>query len=99
MRLVNTAAVPFNPITMLNVHLPNDMNPFNNRPLTQERLVEFDHFSRGLVCKAKRRMPKECIVGNFSNEDMVEERRRQYKLYEDACAIVLQDRIKCVTTY
>ena len=73
-RLVNTAAVPFNPITTLNVHLPNDVDPFNNRPLTQERLVEFDHFSRGLVCKAKRRMPKECIVGNFSNEEMVEER-------------------------
>jgi hypothetical protein len=98
-RLVNTAAVLFNPTTTLNVHLPDDADPFNNRPLTQERLVEFDHFSRGLVCKAKRCMPKGCIVGNFSNEDMVEERRRQYKLYEDARANVLQDRIKCVTTY
>jgi len=53
----------------------------------------FDQFSRGLVCEAKRRMPNGCIVGNFSNEEMVEERRRQYKLYEDARANVLQDRI------
>ena len=68
MRLVNTAAVPFYPITSLNVHLPNDVDPFNNRPLSQERLVEFDQFSRGLVCEAKRRMPKGCTVGNFSSE-------------------------------
>ena len=38
-------------------------------------------------------MPKGCIVGNYSNEEMVEKRRRQYKLYEDACANLLQDRI------
>ena len=72
-RLDNTAAVPFNPITTLNVHLPNDVGPFNNRPFSQEILVEFDQFSCKLVCEAKRRMPKECIVGNFSNEEMVEE--------------------------
>jgi hypothetical protein len=69
-RLVNTAAVSFNPITTLNVHLPNDEDPFNNRPLSQERLVEFDQFSRGLVCEVKRRMPKRCIAGNFSNKEM-----------------------------
>ena len=96
-RLANTVAVPFNPITTLNVHLPNDVDPFNNRPLSQEQLVEFDQFSRGLVCEAKRRMPNGCIVGNFSNEEMVEERRRQYKLYEDARANVLQDRINKAT--
>ena len=97
MRLANTVAVPFNPITTLNVHLPNDVDPFNNRPLSQEQLVEFDQFSRGLVYEAKRRMPNGCIVGNFSNEEMVEERRRQYKLYEDARANVLQDRINKAT--
>ena len=42
-------------------------------------------------------MPNGCIVGNFSNEEMVEERRRQYKLYEDARANVLQDRINKAT--
>jgi hypothetical protein len=52
MRLVNTAAVPLNSITTLNVHLPNDVDPFNNRPMLQERLVEYDQFSRGLVCEA-----------------------------------------------
>jgi hypothetical protein len=49
------------------------------------------------VCEAKRRMSKGCIVGNFSNEEMVEERRRLYKHYEDARANVLQDRINKAT--
>ena len=73
-RLVNTAAVPFNLITTLNIHLPNDVDPFNYRPFLPERLVEFDQFSRGLVCEAKRRIPKGCIVRNFSNDEMVEEK-------------------------
>ena len=38
-------------------------------------------------------MPAGCLVGNFSNDETVEERRRQYRLYEDARANVLQDRI------
>jgi hypothetical protein len=46
-RLVNTVAIPINPITTLNVHLPNDVDLFNNRPLSQQRLAEFDQFSRG----------------------------------------------------
>ena len=51
-RLVNTVARPFNPISTLNVHLPNDVDPINNMPLTPERLVEFDQFSRGLANEA-----------------------------------------------
>ena len=62
-------------------------------PLTPQRLVEFDQFSRGLANEAQRRMPAGCIVGNFSNDEMVEERKRQYNLYENARATVLQDRI------
>ena len=69
------------------------MDPITNRPLTPERLVEFDQFSRGLANEAQRRMPAGCIVGDFSNDEMVEERRRQYRLYEAARANVLQDRI------
>ena len=92
-RLVNTVARPFNPISTLNFHLPNDLDPITNRPLTPERLVEFDQFSRGLANEAQRRMPAGCIVGNFSNDEMVEERKRQYSLYENARATVLQDRI------
>ena len=38
-------------------------------------------------------MPAGCTVGNFSNDEMVEERKRQYSLYQAACANVLQDRI------
>ena len=38
-------------------------------------------------------MPAGCTVGNFSNDEMVEERRRQYSLYQTARANVLQDRI------
>ena len=92
-RLVNTVARPFNPISTLNVHLPNDVDSINNMPLSPERLAEFDQFSRGLANEAQRRMPEGCTVGNFSNDEMVEERRRQYRLYEDARTNVLQDRI------
>ena len=92
-RLVKAAATPFNPISTLNVHLPNDVDPINNMPLSPERLVEFDQFSRGLANEAQRRMPAGCTVGNFSNDGMVEERRRQYSLYQAARANVLQDRI------
>ena len=77
----------------MNVHLPNDVDPINNMPLSPEQLVEFDQFSQGLANEAQRRMPAGCIVGNFSNDEMVEERRRQSRLYEDARANVLQDRI------
>ena len=62
-------------------------------PLSPDRLVEFDQFSRRLANEAQRRMPAGCIVGKFSNDEMVQERRRQYRLYEDARANVLQDRI------
>ena len=62
-------------------------------PLSPERLVEFDQFSRGLANEAQRHMPEGCIVDNFSDDEMVEERRRQYRLYEDARANVLQDHI------
>ena len=37
-------------------------------------------------------MPKGTIVGTFSDEESVKERRRQFKLYDDARAYVLQDR-------
>ena len=62
-RLVNTVARPFNPISTLNVHLPNDVNPINNMPLSPERLVEFDQFSRGLANEAQRRMPQDVQLG------------------------------------
>ena len=91
-RLANTVTRPFNPISTLNVHLPNDVDPINNMPLTPERLVEFDQFSRGLANEAQRRMPAGCTVENFSNDEMVEERRRQYRLYEHARATVIQQR-------
>ena len=77
----------------MNVYLPNDVDPFNYRSLSPERLVEFDQFRRGVVNVAKRCIPKGCIVGDFSNDEMVEERRRQYRVYVDARANVLQDRI------
>ena len=54
-RLVNTVARSFNPISTLNVHLPNDVDPINNMSLSPERLVEFDQFSRELANEAKRR--------------------------------------------
>jgi hypothetical protein len=79
-RLVNAALKPCNSITTLNMHLPTDQDPFNYMTLPQERLVEFNQISRGLVCEAKRRMPKRYTVGNFSNEEMAEERRRQYRI-------------------
>ena len=47
-RLDNAVARSFNPISTLNVHLPNDVDPINIMPLSPERLVEFDQFSRGL---------------------------------------------------
>ena len=67
-RLVNTAARPFNPISTLNGLLPINVDPFNNMPLSSERLVEFDQFSRGLANEAKRRMPKRSTVGDFFND-------------------------------
>ena len=45
-RLVNTVTRPFNPISTLNVHLPNDVDTISYRPLSPERLVEFDQFCR-----------------------------------------------------
>ena len=61
-RLVNTVARPFNPTSTLNVHLPNDLDLITNRPLTPERLVEFDQFSRGLANEAQRRMPADTVI-------------------------------------
>ena len=50
------------------------MDPINNMPLSPERLVEFDQFSRGQANEAQRRMPAGCIVGDFSNDETIEER-------------------------
>ena len=76
------------------MHLPNDLQPIRRTPLEDEALIEFDAFSRGWANKALRRKPENCIIGDFTNEEMQAERIRQFKLYEHALECVLEDGIK-----
>jgi hypothetical protein len=68
--LAEAATAPFRPISTLNMHLPKDMDPRRPMRLSRETLVEFDAFSRGLAKEALRRKPENCIIGDFTNEEM-----------------------------
>ena len=91
--LSEVAEAPFRPISTINMHLPNDMHPIRHYRLPEETLVEFDAFSRGLANDALRRKPKDCIIGNFTDEEMQAERIRQFKLYLHALDCVDIDKV------
>ena len=60
------------------MHLPNDVDPTmpnSDIRLSRRTLEEFDAFSRGLANKALRRKPEDCIIGNFTDEEMQAERK------------------------
>ena len=95
--LKEVAATPFRPISTLNMHLPNDVDPTmpnSDIRLSRRTLEEFDAFSRGLANEALRRKPEDCIIGNFTDEEMQAERRRQFNLYKYALDCVDYDRIQ-----
>ena len=46
--------------------------------------------------EALQRKPENCIIGDFTNEEMQAERIRQFKLYEHALECVLEDGINKV---
>jgi hypothetical protein len=83
--LREVAAAPFRPISTLNMHLPNDMDPrmpiHCDIRLSRQTLVEFDAFSHGLANEALRRKSENCIIGDFTNEEIQAERARQFNLF------------------
>ena len=91
--LREVAEATFRPISTINMHLPNDMHPTRHFRLSEETLVEFDAFSRGLANEALRRKPEDCIIGNFTDEEMQAERIRQFKLYLHALDCVDIDKV------
>jgi hypothetical protein len=79
------------------MHLPNDVDPRmpnSDIRLSRDTFAEFDAFSRVLANEALRRKPEDCIIGNFTDEEMQADRRRQFNLYMYALDCVDEDRIQ-----
>jgi hypothetical protein len=68
--LAKLTTAPFRPISTINFDLPNELDPTRLTSLSREALVEFDAFSRGIANEALRRKPENCIIGDFTNEEI-----------------------------
>ena len=54
--------------------------PNSDIRLSRHTLAESDALSCGLASEALRRKTEDCIIGNFTDEEMQAERRRQFNL-------------------